>query len=821
MSDKTENQLVINEKLTSLLNSNELITDFNIFVIDLLQKNLAEIEWGKEFDSLQPYWFFVKGGTALRLILEKSKNDQVMPNPSDWDTQIVINPEFSFDVWYEAYEKIEKVVNETIVMANMVFTILPDVEPLIQELFPHECNSLDIITEEWNGEVKYRNSADRKTVYEYEMFHPLQPADTARRRFAHLTPEQWDDSGTARSLFDEMFPRETVEFNQLQYRTLILWSKAYHAFNEFLITTGLSEVLSTDQMSKLEENYEFYKWSMMRVTDNVKEKAIKWLASNGIELEPTTPVDTVQQRLKGFYKNSAKKTVLLASGQRTLIIDEFYLYRLVVRYKYHKPTPLAENKTIPEYIDAWTASGNLRGELIDVTIPRRDTYEARHHGVMLSQKIWQVQEINKPLSDKIGAQPVSLPVLSDNYQVSEQVLIVREILVGESSSPTKIGKRLKRGFVLASPGNAVDARDHARTNLIEIMQQQFESTYMPLANQEVNQKISDCVRFLKAWSDGTIKTKDEAKLDAIFTEQMSRSETVLEETGLSEGKLKDLATFTNDVADTAAYPNIWGEDEINAGMIDFFTIVTVFAGLAYLLQQELQGRKLNLSIQRNRGATGAREIIKRFCRYFSDHTQLYPQVAGKAASFYHLKELDEVFGNVHDKISVSTIDIKAIYFYKADISEVKHKIGPLTKTIHDALSGIGAFLLQNKVILGYEVNRTDILTFSLDVQIQTDKGSIRQTYLRVELDTRSWWNFAEYTTEYAYGIPVIGLSELISNLQYQVGASEFSEGQRVRAELKALQQALSIREFARFNRDSVRPPPPKRTLSHSNLLDLM
>jgi len=830
MSEKTPNQKKINDKLTNLLNTDANITNFNMFAIELLKNNLAAIEWDEQkfscSDGSQPYWFFIKGGTALRLIFNENGLNQLMPNPSDWDTQIVINPEYDFDTWYEAYNKVEVAVNQSLVMANMVFTLLPNLAAILQETFPEECNALPLIADEWSGNVKYRSSADRKTVYLYEVFHPLQPADTARRRFANLTPEQWADSGEDRSLFDELFPRETVEFNQLQYRALMLWKNSYSAFREFITDTKWG--FSPQGLAEIEREFNFFRWSMERVTNLNVSEAKDWLESYFGEKVSgeVTPAD-VQAKLKAHYselKEEGKKIpMLLASGQRTLIIDEFYLFRLMVRYRYHKPKELVETKSPDDYRLAWTSSGNLRGELIDVTIPRRDTYEAQHHGEMLASKHWEVTNIAAKIvdpSDPSTSETVALPVLSDAYQVSEQVLMIREILVGKSSSPSKIAKRLARGFALASSSKATGiSRSHAREVLIKLINEQFVTTYTPFANNSVNNKIKLCSEALISWAKATNEKRAGAsvvtKLKIMFDKRCSESATDLLKTDLGRDQLKGLTTFIEEVFNVAKYPKVWSDDQTNAGMLDFFMIVTVYAALADQIQTALQSLKLDLSIRAPRRATDAREVIKAFCRHLVDEPNIYPQVSGRAASFYHLSELDKVFVNTGSTILVNAIDMTATYFYTGAIDTVPYKT--FGKKIELVLTLIGSFLVSAHKISRFEVKQSEPSLYSLDIEILSGHTLMVKTYMRVALDYQSWWNYAEYQTEYAFGLPVIKLTRLIQNLQYQVSASEFSQSQRVKSELKMLQQALSVREFSHHSDEPRLTPPLKRRLSHSNL----
>lgn len=814
MSDKTKNQIYVNNKLTSLLNEDAVISNFNVFAINMISEELKAIEWDEKFGD-QRYWFFVKGGTALRLIL----GDDVTP-ASDWDTQIVINPDYSFDVWYEALVKIETAVNAALIKANMLFSLLPGNSDKVKEAFPIDCNTLDLVSQEWNGEIKYRQSPDRKTAYLCEMFHPLQSGDVGRRRFASLSEPQWKDAETLGRLFDQMYPRETVEVNQQGYRTLCLWNTVFNDFKKFVKATGWPIEVEDD--SKLKKNYEWVRWSMERVTELNKAEAIEALKTLfDITLASSSSTEDVRAMMLEQYKDESVK--LLASGQKTLIIEEFYLYRLVVRYKYHKPVKAAINKQPQDYAEAWSASGNLRGELIDVTVPRRDTFETRHHGALLKSGVWTIELKGKSLSaDGVAVQ---IPVLSNQYHIEEQVLIVREILAGKSSSPKKIHKRLSRGYALASNKiNSSIGRQNARTALINIMNEQFVATYSTFANVVVNDFLAKLKLDLFVWSDREVDMTLQKNVDIVtalkgyFDTQCERSADHLRQTDLLPQKLDNLKTFMKDVSNLADYKDVWGiatEDDANknAGCLDFFMITTIYANAAEMVKVMLSGVALDLSIKKMRRSTDPREIIKAVCNAFANNEHLYPQVTGKAASFFHLKELDEVFGDVDVGLLVDTIDIRVIQYlpiatygksYRAFVDLIRYELGR-----------VGLLLLTAKKISEYKVLYIkEENAHVLKVVSGMQSRPVVQIYMRIKDVGGSHRGKGFFLSEYAYGIPVINLDERVRTLQNEIGASEFLQSQAASDELIMLQKALTVREYSK-RYDNM--PRLKRSLSSSKI----
>lgn len=811
MSDKTQNQQDVNKELTALLNKKLLIRHFNIFAINLLNEELAAIEWDQKKFVLPPYWFFIKGGTSLGLLFDYYNTPDLIPEASDWDTQIVINPDYDFDLWYAALLKISDAVNRALVLGNMAITMMPGASHLIKEQVPQHALSQKL-HDEWGGNVKYRQSPDRKTLFTYEYFHPFQPGDTGRQRFAHTRIEKWHDSAALDSIQNTLFPLETVEFNQQEYRDLNLWRTAHKSFGKFLAAAEYSKECITEY----EKNWARIHWKLEYVNEKNKSEAMQDLKTYFAKtLDQNASVSDVQQEIDDIVDDSPPE--LLASGQRTLSIDEFYLYRLVVRYKYEKPEKSEKptSKQTKDYIDAWTASGNLRGELIDVTVPRRDSFEARHHGELLKNGQWKILTIPTLVS---GQYSINLPVLDADYQITEQILIVREVLAGKSSSPSKLEKRLIRGYALGRGKDAQNSgRKAARDKLIQLLDTQFSTTFRSLSNHKINELIAETKKIVSNWSEQKADTKSIAELRLLFEHQCMKSHDNLLNIKLSSTALANLTTFTPQPDHVDDYPDVWGksndkDQQNNAGRLDFFYLVTLYANLADRIQAQLKGFALPLAIRSPRQCLDPREIIKFTTSSFANDGYVFPQVIGRAATYYHLKDLSEIFDKVDDVLPVATIDIRIINF--GEIGTIKK----IRQKSVEILEHIGSKLLEAKEITEY---RVDIgVNPVVDVLwVAAAKTGQVQAYLRLHLRVPLYKYHREYQTEYAYGIPVIRLQDHILNLQSEIGAAEFSQSQIAKQELSKLQRALSVREFAARNTET-QIPPLKRQLSSSDLLNL-
>ncbi|NVK72153.1 MAG: hypothetical protein HWE24_01630 [Oceanospirillaceae bacterium] len=939
MSDKTANQIIANGELTTWLNEDTAIQQFNVVSIKLLQDKLDAIEWDDRFakwrdaeDGNKIYWFFIKGGTALRILFSDKGQTDIMPDPSDWDTQIVINPDIPFDLWYRAYQKIAEAINEALYLANMCFTLMPKnttptttatYRPMADFIKNGLKKNYDNATGEplapiklaYGGTIRYRQSGDRKTVYQCDMFHPLQSGDLSRQRFANLTTADWkapeyqlklvahsedrtpiaslaiaektrndgkkklivvgrksvtdrqdvlyiiifDDKGKAiirdeiqliskrresnfkdhrwdkvneiitlisgpklstinseltkqpdardpqlakdiekikrlavaatdftyDPIFDSMYPQETVDVNQLNYRSKPTWKKARD-----ILKTALSS-----QSTAIDLHYQCVEHSL-GLNEGTKAAVIQWFNSNKTALGETSDINSSETVENVMSKLPLKAAEPLASGQKTLIIDEFYLHRLVVRYKYVKPDlsdktgPKPKSsfgKTMDDYNLAWTASGNLRGELIDVTVPRRDTFECQHHSKLLKDGTWQV---SKKKSGVPGVNDIEMPLLDEAYHIEEQILITREVLAGKSSSPKKLHKRIKRGYSLGVPKNATTHRLNARKAVINVLHKQFTGTYGSYNNQDINQLISNVKAHLDIWADidrVTRRTNQIKGLKELFDNQVANNSNLLA-CKYSSTKLDKLKTFVSDVRPVGDYPDVWGkgsteQDRTNAGMIDFFIITAIYAQIAQQIEQVLKNGKVSLARAED-GRHNLRETIKFLIYQVADNNHVFMQLTGSAATYHHLKDLNQSFGEMADEhLIVEKVQIRCLYDSTIDLDGLKQHFAASKTTFSQECPG--------------EVDIYNALVDNIEYVPLTDAQ--------------------DQQTEYAYGMPVMNLNSHIKALENNIGAAEFLRSEMLKEELDMLHRALTTREYSERYRGM---PKLKRTLSSSRVVGL-
>ena len=160
--------------------------------------------------------------------------------------------------------------------------------------------------------------------------------------------------------------------------------------------------------------------------------------------------------LKDFKGKKVKKD---SSIWINTTIGKFLLYRLIVRYK--KPGLSYDGTVKREDVNAEAVK--FRGEVIDISIPRRESEETLNQWVRFGNNIEALNE-NNPYRRKTNKSktnlnrvvptknPKYLGPLSEciripdfEYQLEENINMINEVLTDTSGSPHKFYKRLKRG----------------------------------------------------------------------------------------------------------------------------------------------------------------------------------------------------------------------------------------------------------------------------------------------------------------------------------------------------------------------------------------
>ncbi|WP_281561467.1 hypothetical protein [Thalassomonas sp. RHCl1] len=162
--------------------------------------------------------------------------------------------------------------------------------------------------------------------------------------------------------------------------------------------------------------------------------------------------------LKDFRGKKVKKD---SSIWINTTIGKFLLYRLIARYK--KPGLSYEGQVNREDINAEAIK--FRGEIIDISIPRRESEETLNQWVRFSKNIQGLTDNNPYFvpDNKVVKRGVQLVRIQANprylgddgqhiripdfeYQLEENINMINEVLTDTSGSPHKFYKRLTRGY---------------------------------------------------------------------------------------------------------------------------------------------------------------------------------------------------------------------------------------------------------------------------------------------------------------------------------------------------------------------------------------
>jgi hypothetical protein len=111
--------------LTKALNTDPYITAWLVSAMSRLRDHIGSSEDGTHF-------FHVKGGTSLKLFLDnlvRRSNgsytydpDKVSLKPSDWDTQLIINPNLPQSKWNKIFLKLDKLITNDLMFLQEEFT---------------------------------------------------------------------------------------------------------------------------------------------------------------------------------------------------------------------------------------------------------------------------------------------------------------------------------------------------------------------------------------------------------------------------------------------------------------------------------------------------------------------------------------------------------------------------------------------------------------------------------------------------------------------------------------------------------------------------
>lgn len=381
---RTDFQRELDGNVTAFFNQNELVRDF------ILQQ-IYELKAIIDSSGLKNHVkFFVKGGNSL--IANKMAGGGSDQSPwSDWDTQLIINPMLEPHQWYEVYMLVHKVLLAQLVIIQKKWENFSNTAS-IQQLSVGSTRHMNPLTIDLGAQSNLLTTTGNTVV------HALQSTDNANTLLQYL------DKENEQAALDSLYP--FCAMNDV-FKTI--------AFNDF-ISSPVLDKNSWDALIRLQWIREIDNNTGLLVANELdyQHKDVKKLPYHD---KCISQIDNVSKKLP-----SAKRSSIVVNTN----ISKFYLYRLIVRY---------DLKGIDaEGSPSVNSSTPLRGELIDISIPRRNTEE----------EINQWHQVN--LLQVFYKKSFCFDIPDWEYHVRENVLMIVEVIEQKSGSPHKIGKRIERAF---------------------------------------------------------------------------------------------------------------------------------------------------------------------------------------------------------------------------------------------------------------------------------------------------------------------------------------------------------------------------------------
>lgn len=374
-------QINIDDTLTENFNNVESIRCFILVKIARLTEFIEE-RYGDDVRV------FIKGGSSLKIM--RKVNEDIEPvDWSDFDNQIIINPNLPIEKWYKIMSEIHCYMKEEYL-------------PIYQQDWEAflTCNRKEFDVNKQNGLNLFKGDLIENNILD--------------------------------------FP--TIKFNKGEGK-----SKTEHTLKLTLAKKSQSNMVFNTGMGLLHPQNHFDNAMIIPDIDNSILSVIEQQGLNEDEIfynsfYPAAP-SALDETLIAT-ENPYSSSILINTS-----ISKFLLYRVIVRYKtydyYKDGEPKLklgkENAFGPE--QKMFESNNIakfRGELIDISIPRRESYEAL-------QQWEQVKTMSLLYTPGRGRDTIWVNVPDWKYQLNENVLLILEVFDHISGSPHKFYKRVMRG----------------------------------------------------------------------------------------------------------------------------------------------------------------------------------------------------------------------------------------------------------------------------------------------------------------------------------------------------------------------------------------
>lgn len=435
---RSEIQMDLDSQITEHFNLKEDVQKF-------LGKTIKELnEKINQNDNLK---FFVKGGTALNLLDPENATKW-----SDWDTQLIINPNLSPNDWYQEYSKIDLLLN------NFITEKQKEWESVWTKyiFWGVGQNSFTLTSNNASYHLKLSGQQNVVNTTVNTIIHPKQLFDNVNA----LSQNQEKPD----NYFDDIFPYHRLEIDEetsnKSSKTITTSIEDFYLYRMVVkyelidVTSGGNKVWSWPK------DKDYPSIPITPETDSDEDIPFNCIELASVNNGSVSFFILTNEGNKYIGDSKAKKVKYNVTAQieinissedndYTLMLDD--QNRLIAR-KNSNAQPLMVNNKIFIFKDPnnneimltqkngeiQTSNGPLRAELIDISIPRRESIEAFHQWGDHVEIKTSTHNTNDNLKD--------IPIPDWRYHSNENVLMILEILNNKSSSPHKAYKRVERGL---------------------------------------------------------------------------------------------------------------------------------------------------------------------------------------------------------------------------------------------------------------------------------------------------------------------------------------------------------------------------------------
>ncbi|WDD98078.1 hypothetical protein [Thalassomonas actiniarum] len=440
---RTAFQRDIDDTLTENFNN---VPEVRCFLLSRIAKLIRHLEESYGDDIR----IFIKGGSSLNIM--KNVVSGIEPSKwSDFDNQIIINPNLPVYRWYQIMSEVHGYLKE-----EYMPRFQQDWEAFLT------CNRKELDGFQQQGLKLFKGKLIDNKIFDYPTLELTvnqgkgeDPRNLDGKKKASAPEETSEQESQEPSL--EMkevvkapIPKESDVKVPVEPEQVVV-EKQVLQMNLTLDKKTQSNMVFNSGMALLHPLNHF---DNAMIIPEIGESILTVMEEQGLHPDevfynayfPPAPMelDTTLIATENPYSSS----ILVNTS-----ISKFILYRVVVRYKTYDfqvdgSPKLSAGKEYAfgpgqKMFDSRSIA-KFRGELLDISIPRRDSYEAIQQWV-------QVKTMPLLYKPGEGHNAVWVNVPDWRYQLNENVLLILEVFGNMSGSPHKFYKRVMRGC------NAVEA----------------------------------------------------------------------------------------------------------------------------------------------------------------------------------------------------------------------------------------------------------------------------------------------------------------------------------------------------------------------------